>query len=221
MELPSLVLIGLLLVQVTQPYSAGTQPTSKSGDTPFSAGVPNANRTTTDGTASPGGLAPPQTIPPSQGVGSPPGLPAGLGEPAGLAKPAGSAPPSAPPSAPSSPSPRVGPTEVAAAAMRQPSGGALSGRPLTLVDSLLLVRDRSQQLAVTRAYWRLAAAAGEYRVAWDAAEDLRRVEAKATSASSAIHSARARALGLLRSAEASVAAAQRELGEAAKRKSVV
>jgi len=220
MELPSLVLIGLLLVQVTQPYSAGTQPTSKSGDTPFSAGVPNANRTTTDGTASPGGQTPPQTIPPSQGVGSPPGLPAGLGEPAGLAKPAASAPPNAPPSAspsaPSSPSPRVAPAEVAAAAMRQPSGGALSGRPLTLVDSLLLVRDRSEQLAVTRAYWRLAAAAGEYRVAWDAAEDLRRVEAKATGASSTIHSARATALASLRSAESSVAAAQRELGEAAK-----
>jgi hypothetical protein len=104
---------------------------------------------------------------------------------------------------------------VVAAVLTPPAGSSLIGRPVTLVEALMAARERSQQLQVTRAYWRLTAAAGDYRLGWDASEQLRRIEVKPKDVL-LVRSARASALASLGAAEAAVAWAQRELAEAAR-----
>lgn len=64
--------------------------------------------------------------------------------------------------------------ELAATSFSAPENGALMGRPTTLLETLGRTADRSQQTGVARAYWRLAAAVGEYRARLFAIEWLQR-----------------------------------------------
>ncbi len=95
------------------------------------------------------------------------------------AAPAAAAPSSASGANASLPSPgagsRIATAEVVAAVLSTPPAGALLGRPLTLAEGLASANDRTRQLQVVRAYWRLAGALGVYRAHYQAAEELRRL----------------------------------------------
>jgi len=104
--------------------------------------------------------------------------------------------------------------ELVASSFGVPAGGTLVGRPLSLLESLDASTDRSRQLEIVHAYWRLAAAVGEYRLRFDAAQRWRRLEPR-TDDVAALRTERSKATEALRSAELEAQRAQQTLVEAA------
>ncbi len=105
--------------------------------------------------------------------------------------------------------------ELVASSFAAPVGGTLVGRPLTLLESFGTTTDRSQQLAITHAYWRLAAAVGEYQVRFVAVQRLRQLAPRADDIST-LRAERSKATEALRRAELEAARAQQALAEAAR-----
>ena len=102
------------------------------------------------------------------------------------------------------------PPEMAVEALAPRPASKLSGRPLTLLAALSAAADRQGQLAVTRAYWRLAEAVAVYHFAWEYDGLLRRLATEAGDAA-LLRTARASASALLGEAEVAAVAAQHEL----------
>ncbi len=113
-----------------------------------------------------------------------------------------------------SPHPRRSPADVVAKALELPDEAGLAGRPLALVDALSRAASRREQLEVTHAYWDLAEAVAEYRIAWEHAEALRRIQA-APEELALLETARAAASAALGVARASALSAQHDLAQAA------
>jgi hypothetical protein len=106
--------------------------------------------------------------------------------------------------------PKLRPPQIVAEALTTPEKGALAGTPVSLLSALSRTTDRQQQLAIARAYWKLATAQAEYRWALDQHDRLRSyVEAQTgvPEALSALASARAE----VRDAELVAVQAQQEL----------
>ena len=70
-----------------------------------------------------------------------------------------------------------------------------------------------EQLDVTHAYWRLAGAVAEYRIAWEHGDQLRRIDASPADVAM-LDTARAAAAAALGVARASALSAQHELAQA-------
>jgi hypothetical protein len=102
--------------------------------------------------------------------------------------------------------------ELVAASFGISVGGTLAGRPLTLLEALGTTTDRSQQLAITHAYWRLAAAVGEYQARFGAVQRLRQLSPRAEDVST-LRAERSKATEVLRRAESEAARAQQALAE--------
>jgi len=105
-------------------------------------------------------------------------------------------------------------SELVAKSFAVPPGGTLVGRPLTLLEALGASAGRSQQLDIIHAYWRLAAAVGEYRLQFDAAQRWRRLEPRADDVA-ALRTERSKTTEALRNAELKAQRAQQTLVEAA------
>jgi len=104
--------------------------------------------------------------------------------------------------------------ELAATSFAAPVNGALTGRPMTLLEAIGRTADRAQQATIVRAYWGLAAAVGEYRAKLLAVETLQRLAPRVGDVS-AWRSQRASAAEALVRAEAKARHAQRVLADAA------
>jgi hypothetical protein len=113
------------------------------------------------------------------------------------------------PVAPASSKPlgRPSPPEMVADAMTLPAGSKLAGQPWTLLNVLSTTADRRQQLELTRAYWRLVQAVGEYHFCTDHATRLTRL----TASEAATRLRQAEAGAMLRQAEIEATEAQYEL----------
>jgi hypothetical protein len=83
-----------------------------------------------------------------------------------------------------------------------------------LLEALGASTDRARQLEIIHAYWRLAAAVGEYRSQFDAAQRWRRLEPRADDVA-ALRTERSRATESLRNAELKAQRTQQTLMEAA------
>lgn len=105
--------------------------------------------------------------------------------------------------------------ETIAGLFAVPVSGTLAGRPLTLLDAESAATDRTRQAAVVHAYWRLAAALGEYHVQFDAVRRLRRLEPRPDD-DAALRAARANAAERLRRLELDAVRAQQGLAEVAR-----
>ncbi|MBX3414391.1 MAG: hypothetical protein KF708_17010 [Pirellulales bacterium] len=112
------------------------------------------------------------------------------------------------------------PSEAAAllsATLMPPAEGQLVGQPLSLVNMLTLIADRSQQLRATQAYWKLSAAIADYHLRlaeYRLLEELSTSEALAHGSEGdtlAIHAALARAKADAHAAELAAIGAQHEL----------
>lgn len=102
--------------------------------------------------------------------------------------------------------------ELIAGSFSVPPGGTLVGRPLTLLEAIGGSTGRERQLEIIHAYWRLAAAVGEYRLRFDAAQRCRRLEPR-TDEVAALRAERFEAAETLRNAELEAQRAQRTLAE--------
>ena len=150
--------------------------------------------------------------------------PQALGAAAVQAPPVGLAPaakadnreaPAASATVPSSPSSsRTLTPELVSRLFSVPAGGLLAGRPFTLAEVLASAHGRGEQLDVTRAYWRLSLAVGEYRARQESVDQLRRIEPRAADAAT-LRAARTKLAETLRNAEIAVGRAQRALVETA------
>jgi len=128
--------------------------------------------------------------------------------------------------------PKLRPPEILSEALAQANKEpGLDGRAITLADVLKRTPDREQQIRVTQAYWKLAAAQAEYHFARDLRDRLGTlVEAEADQEQrhpqhqnskepipvhsyAPAHSARAMARGLVEDAKLDVLKGQQELGE--------
>ncbi len=107
-------------------------------------------------------------------------------------------------------SPRVQPPEMVANALQLPTGAALSGQSLTLVNALSATMDRRQQLDITNAYWRLAQSVAVYHYCFDNKQRLDQLSSPAGD-SAALRLAQASAEAALRQAELEAIAVQCEL----------
>jgi len=106
------------------------------------------------------------------------------------------------------------PPEMVAHALALPDRATLAGRPLSLLEALSRAGNRSQQVEVTHAYWRLTMAVAEYHASLDEQEQLGELTAPPVEAAM-LSAAQASAAAALRAAELAVLAAQHELAEAA------
>jgi hypothetical protein len=107
----------------------------------------------------------------------------------------------------SKPAGRPTPPDMVANAMTLPTGSTVAGQPWTLLNVLSTTADRGQQLELTRAYWRLVQAVGEYHYCADHATRLARLKAS----EAAIRLRQAEAGAMLRQAELGATEAQYEL----------
>jgi hypothetical protein len=60
-------------------------------------------------------------------------------------------------------------------AMTLPTGTAVAGRNVSLLDVLGQVTDRSKRLEITHAYWRLVKLLGEYRFCWEESQQIQSI----------------------------------------------
>ena len=101
-------------------------------------------------------------------------------------------------------------SELVSRALETPKEGKLTGLPLSLLESLALVRDGSQQLAVVQAYWKLATAVAQYYVRYRQGSILDRMEAQSGD-ELRMRSARVSAAASLDEAKITVVIAQHDL----------
>lgn len=136
--------------------------------------------------------------------------PSAVNPPGGLQAPAASG--AAP--AQASGAKRETPAHIVADCLSLPPGSTIQGRAITLRDSLSTTADRRRQQETVQAYWRLAAALAEYRIAFDEKDLFDRVEGKPANAA-LVRTARASAAAALRGAELALVSAQYDLAETA------
>jgi hypothetical protein len=110
------------------------------------------------------------------------------------------------------PKQKLRPPELLAEALATPTEGGLAGQPLELVQALARSGDRSQQLRIAQAYWRLAMAQAGYHWSLDAEQRLKHYVGSET-ASPAVASALSAAGADVSDAELSVSQAQQELAD--------
>jgi hypothetical protein len=110
---------------------------------------------------------------------------------------------------------RISPADIVAELLALPEDGALTGRPITLLEALSSAQDQQRQLAVTHAYWRLAQAVADYRIALEQHEQLRQIQPRPEDAMM-LRAAEASAKAALRTAELAALTAQYHLADAAK-----
>jgi hypothetical protein len=154
--------------------------------------------------------APPQEVP-SGGLGFAPDMEMQPADPyQTTTEPAAAQPAEAMQSLGNQPRQRLRPPELIAEALENPKQAALVGTPLTLSQALSKARDRQQQLAITKAYWRLTAAQADYH--WSLAQrDLLRDQTRAHTNQPGTLSARANARADVRTSQLAVESAQAEL----------
>lgn len=105
---------------------------------------------------------------------------------------------------------RLRPPELIAEALENPKQGAVVGTPMSLAQAMVGSSDRNQQLAIAKAYWRLATAQAEYH--WSLAQrDLLRDQTRSQTNQPGTLSARAAARADVRAAQLMVDRAQAEL----------
>jgi hypothetical protein len=105
---------------------------------------------------------------------------------------------------------RLRPPELIAEALENPKQGAVVGTPTTLAQAMAGVSDRNQQLAIAKAYWRLATAQADYH--WSLTQrDLLRDQTRSQTNQPGTLSARAAARADVRAAQLGVDRAQAEL----------
>ncbi|MEN6452605.1 MAG: hypothetical protein ABFC96_19110 [Thermoguttaceae bacterium] len=104
----------------------------------------------------------------------------------------------------------TGAADMMADAARLPQGATLTGQPMTLVNAIGSGADRRAQLEIVRAYWRLFAAAADYRYASDYAKTVEPLRLRGSDSAS-LRAARAAASAQLRQSELEAIAAQHEL----------
>jgi hypothetical protein len=105
---------------------------------------------------------------------------------------------------------RLRPPELIAEALENPKQGAVVGTPMTLAQAMVGTSDRNQQLAIAKAYWKLATAQAEYH--WSLTQrDLLRDQTRSHTNQAGTLSARAAARADVRSAQLEVDRAQAEL----------
>jgi hypothetical protein len=102
--------------------------------------------------------------------------------------------------------------EIVVQAMQLPAGSPVVGQPMTLLAALGSTADRSQQLKVVRAYWRLVQSAAEYSFCRDYVKALARIK-PGGPADASVKPATAAAAAQLREAELATVRAQYELAE--------
>ncbi|MEX2113764.1 MAG: hypothetical protein WD845_11300 [Pirellulales bacterium] len=107
---------------------------------------------------------------------------------------------------------RLRPPEIVAQALASPRERGLTGAPLTLVAALSRSGDRTQQLRIAQAYWRLTAAQAAYHWALEE-RDLVERYLQARAEAPAVNSARSAAAANVRDAQLEVAEAQQQLGD--------
>lgn len=122
----------------------------------------------------------------------------------------GEGPPAVTPTAPRRPLP----PDMVAKALTLPEGSKVSGRGLTLLEALSSAVERSQRLAVVRAYWRLSQEVAQYVCCFWELQRINEFQARAEDAA-LWRAARSSAQAALDAAEVAVVAAQHELAEAA------
>jgi hypothetical protein len=105
---------------------------------------------------------------------------------------------------------RLRPPELVVEAVTLPSGSAVTGQPLTLVQALSASPDRRLQLAITHAYWQAVEAAAKYNYHVKLMDRLGRLPSGA-SEQAALQAAHSAATAQLREAEISAGSAQHEL----------
>ena len=107
------------------------------------------------------------------------------------------------------------PRDMVTATLTMPEeGGALSGRPLPLIEALSAAYTARGQLEVTHAYWRLTRLVAEYRLCLNECQRLGEI-AVAEGDTAMLNSARTSASVARRMAELDALAAQHDLAEAA------
>jgi hypothetical protein len=105
--------------------------------------------------------------------------------------------------------------DMVAEALRLPPGATLFGRSVPLADALASTQGRLRHQDVIRAYWRLAAAIGQYRLCLDECDHLRPVASSRPEDATVLRAARVSAAVAQRNAELDAIRAQRDLSEAA------
>jgi hypothetical protein len=122
----------------------------------------------------------------------------------------------APPTVPSTTIPetpatlRKHPPELVAEAMALPSGSAIGGQGLALVQALSASADRRGQLAIAHAYWQAVEAAAEYHYCLEHVNQLERLQSRPQE-DVMLQAARWAARAALCEAELAASAAQHEL----------
>ena len=105
------------------------------------------------------------------------------------------------------------PAELTAEILLPRSAATLAGRPLPLATAIASTADRRQQLEITHAYWRLAAAVADFHLAWDHERQLRQWKPRAEDAT-LFAAATASATAMLHEGELAAVAAQHDLAAA-------
>jgi hypothetical protein len=110
------------------------------------------------------------------------------------------------------PRPKLRPPELLAEALQKPVEGALVGTPLSLEAALARSPDRTHQLKIAQAYWRLCTAQADYHWSLDQRDKLAHYT-RTHSNSPATHSARSSIRADVRDAQLAVARSQQDLAD--------
>ncbi len=105
---------------------------------------------------------------------------------------------------------RKHPPQMVAQAMALPSGSAVTGQPLALMQALSVSTDRRLQLAIAQAYWQTVEAMAKYNYCLAHVDQLGRLPARQEEAV-LLQAARAAAMAVLREAELAAGSTQHEL----------
>ncbi len=124
-------------------------------------------------------------------------------------------------SVPSSPPAELGtagrrplPPEMVAEALVLPTGGAITGRRVTLMDVLANTIQQQRQAEITHAYWRLAEAVAEYHFAFAENAAISQIQVRPADAAM-LKTAQSSAAAALEAAEVAAREAQNALADAA------
>ncbi|NLY01784.1 MAG: hypothetical protein GXY83_37340 [Rhodopirellula sp.] len=109
---------------------------------------------------------------------------------------------------------RALPPEMIGEALTLPSGGAISGRRVTLLEVLAGAIQQPRQADIAHAYWQLAVAVAEYHYAYDESAAVAQFQARPEDAAM-LETAKSSAAAALDAAEVDVIEAQSALAEAA------
>jgi len=106
------------------------------------------------------------------------------------------------------------PPELISQLLTLPTNAKLTGREVTLLETLSAVPNASRQLDIIRAYWQLSFVCGEYHIRLQQMEQLTKLDVKSGD-EAVLNAAKASGKALLKEAELSVMAAQYNLASLA------